>query len=48
MVNAFFDAKAEEIINIFSQADAATRKEVSLILTRVDPTNANRYQVLGR
>jgi hypothetical protein len=48
MVNAFFDAKAEEIINVFSQADAATRKEVSLILTRVDPTNANRYQALGR
>lgn len=48
VVNAFFDSKAEEIINIFSQADATTRKEAATILTRVDPTNANRYQVLGR
>ncbi|WP_448520104.1 type IX secretion system protein PorD [Rhodoflexus sp.] len=48
MINAFFDSKAEEIVNIFSQADAATRKEVATMLTRIDPTNANRYQALGR
>ncbi|WP_250630974.1 type IX secretion system protein PorD [Rhodoflexus caldus] len=48
MVNAFFDSKAEEIVNIFSQADAATRKEAATILTRIDPTNANRYQALER
>ncbi len=48
MVNAFFDSKAEEIVNIFSQADVATRKEAATILTSIDPTNANRYQALGR
>lgn len=48
MINAFFDSKAEEIVNIFLQADAATRKEAAALLTRIDPTNANRYQVLGR
>lgn len=48
MINAFFDSKAEEIINIFSQADAAMRKEAAALLVGIDPTNANRYQLLNR
>lgn len=48
MINAFFDSKAEEIVNIFLQADAAMRKEVVALLMQADPTNASRYRVLTR
>ncbi|MDW8209578.1 MAG: DUF4835 family protein [Cytophagales bacterium] len=46
LINAFFDSKAEELMHIFSRAEAPLRKEIGTILTRLDPTNASRYQVL--
>lgn len=48
LINAFFDSKAEELVNIFLQADTPMRREAAALLTRIDPTNANRYQVLTR
>ncbi len=44
MVNSFFDSKAAELVNIFSQGDPALREQAIELLIRVDPTNANKYK----
>jgi Domain of unknown function (DUF4835) len=46
MINAFFDAKLTELLNIFSQGDPVVRKEAQKILMRLDPLNTARYQQL--
>jgi hypothetical protein len=40
---SFFDAKRDEIINIFSKGDPSVRKEAYEVLTRIDPTKSGRY-----
>jgi len=44
MVNSFFDSKAAELINIFSQGDPALREKAVELLTTIDPTNGNEYK----
>ena len=39
-----FDAKNEEIVNIFSQAPNDLKADIMLLLNDLDPTNASKYQ----
>ena len=46
-VRAFFDAKFDEITNIFrTSTDAQLKQQVVTMLTDVDPTHTDRYQTL--
>ena len=46
LVNAFFDAKLNEILNVFSEGDPQLIKEVVQVLVKVDGTNASKYNTL--
>jgi len=48
-VRAFFDAKADEITNIFRTSDNVEQKQQLItLLTDVDPGNLNKYQAVLR
>ncbi|TCO08885.1 type IX secretion system protein PorD [Natronoflexus pectinivorans] len=40
----FFDAKSEELVNIFSNSPSMERGRVVNLLSEVDPTNSDKYQ----
>lgn len=42
----FFDAKTEELINVFSNAQSMEKGRVVNILSEVDPANSDKYQNL--
>lgn len=46
MINNFMDAKSQEIIEIFKEADAAQRSKAYPLLVRLNPTRSDRYAVL--
>jgi hypothetical protein len=46
LINAFFDAKADELLNIFSEGDPSTIKQAVDLLVSIDPTNSSRYRSL--
>ncbi len=41
---AFFDAKKDELINIFSKGDPKTRRDAYNILVNIDPKNTESYK----
>ncbi|MEL6559485.1 MAG: DUF4835 family protein, partial [Bacteroidota bacterium] len=43
-MQAFMDAKEDELINIFSEGDLSTRRNVYNVLTTLDPSNVDRYK----
>jgi Domain of unknown function (DUF4835) len=45
-INAFFDSKANELVNIFSEGNPATIKQAVDLLIVIDPTNATKYRTL--
>jgi hypothetical protein len=46
ITNVFLDAKREELINIFSQSYPDELNRVVVLLSEIDPSNAERYQKL--
>jgi DNA-binding MurR/RpiR family transcriptional regulator len=44
LMKAFFDAKADEIVNLFSQATSDEKNRAIQLLTIVDPANSIKYQ----
>lgn len=46
LVQVFFDAKAEEIVNIFKPAFADERKRVYNVVSEVNPANNSKYNAL--
>lgn len=44
LTQIFFDAKADEIANIYSQASPMDKTKATAILREVDPTNAAKYR----
>ncbi len=44
ILQLFFDAKSDELVNIFSQSYPDERNRVMAILNEVDPSNASKYQ----
>ena len=47
-LNAFFDAKAQELAQIFSRGDMEVRQAAVDILMKLDPTNSNVYRKVAR
>lgn len=46
LVKLFFDAKADEVMNIFSESFSEEKKRVYNILVEVDPSNISKYKKL--
>jgi hypothetical protein len=44
LIISFFDAKTNELINIFKEGNIQVRRDAYNILTKVDPTNTERYK----
>lgn len=44
ILQVFFDAKSDELVNIFSKSYPDERNRVVAILNEVDPSNGNKYQ----
>lgn len=44
ILQAFFDAKSDEIVNIFTESYPDERNRVISILNEVDPSNASKYK----
>ena len=43
IMKVFFNAKVDEVINIFSGATPPEKNEMSLLCTKLDPGNAAKY-----
>jgi hypothetical protein len=48
VINSFFDAKGEELVNIFSNANPADRRQAFTLLSQLDPTKTDNYRRLTR
>ncbi len=46
VVRSFFDAKSDELVNMFKTAAPTDKQQAYTILTQVDPTNSAKYEVL--
>ncbi|MFD2514509.1 DUF4835 family protein [Pontibacter locisalis] len=46
VVRAFFDAKSDELVNMFKNAAPAQKQKAYTILSQTDPTNNSKYEVL--
>ncbi len=44
LVISFFDAKTDEIVNIFSEGNIQVRRDAYNILTEIDPTKTEKYK----
>lgn len=47
ILQMFFDAKADELANVFSKSFPDERNRVMTILNEVDPSNANKYEKIA-
>lgn len=48
MINLFFDAKSEEIVNVFSDADKKDKEEIYKICSKINPDKTEIYAYLLR
>lgn len=46
LIIAFFDAKKDEMISIFSEGNIQVRREAYNILSQIDPSNTDEYEVI--
>ncbi|WP_299819325.1 DUF4835 family protein [uncultured Pontibacter sp.] len=46
VVRSFFDAKADELVNMFKTAIPAQKQQAYTLLSQTDPTNNSKYEVL--
>lgn len=46
LVISFFDAKSDEITNIYSEGNIQVRREAYNILTKIDPTKTEKYKAI--
>ena len=43
LLQIFFNAKADELVNVFSEGQAEMRNKVGATLSEIDPSNASKY-----
>jgi len=43
ILQLFFDAKADEIVNIFTGANASEKSRITKLLNKIDPANSTKY-----
>jgi hypothetical protein len=48
LMQIFFNAKSDEIINIFKEAAPDEKNRVSTLLNEIDPSNSTKYQKIGK
>lgn len=46
ILRSFFDAKADELVNMFKTATPAQKQQAYTILSQTDPTNNSKYEIL--
>ena len=46
ILKIFFDAKADEIIKIYSEAFPNEQSRIIQLLTEIDPANSTKYQTI--
>ena len=46
LLRTFFDAKADEIIKIYSEAFPNEQARIIKLLTEIDPANSAKYQAI--
>lgn len=46
LIIAFFDAKKDEMISIFSEGNIQVRRDAYNILSQIDPSNTDEYEVI--
>ncbi|WP_162053708.1 type IX secretion system protein PorD [Pontibacter pamirensis] len=46
VLRAFFDAKSDELVNMFKTAAPAQKQQAFTVLSQVDPTNNAKYEIL--
>jgi len=46
ILRSFFDAKSDELVNMFKTAAPAEKQQAYAILTQADPTNSSKYELL--
>ncbi len=47
-VQLFFNAKTDELINIYKQATPTEKEEILALLAELDPTNSNKYAKINQ
>jgi hypothetical protein len=47
ILQMFFDAKADELVNVFSKSFPDERNRVMAILEEVDPSNGSKYKKIA-
>ena len=48
LLKTYFNAKVNELVNIYSTGDDASKKNAATILKRVDPTNLSKYEEIEK
>jgi hypothetical protein len=48
IVQVFFDAKSDEMVNIFSKANSDEKNRVLTILNECDPSNGSKYEKISK
>jgi hypothetical protein len=48
IVTMFADAKSSEIIEIFKESTSAQKTEIKQLMSKIDPSNSNKYNTVGR
>jgi hypothetical protein len=48
ILQQFFAAKTEELINIYSKAPTAEKNTIVQLLSKIDPSNSTRYQKINK
>lgn len=48
LMQLFFNAKADEIVNIYSSASVSDKTKVAEICKKIDPTNSNKYNQITK
>jgi len=46
LIISFFDAKSDELLQVFSQGNMQVRREAYDIITKIDPTKIDRFQAI--
>jgi hypothetical protein len=47
ILRLFFDAKADEIVNVFSQANTSEKTRVVKLLKKINPANTSKYEKIN-
>ena len=48
ILKIFFDAKADEIVNIYSEAFPNEKARIVKTLLEIDPSNSTKYQLINQ